>query len=252
MGGLISICKRELLSFFVSPVAYFVIMGFTLLAGYFFFGLLFAFDEAYKAAAAYGQSPPNLNQIIEYLYQTLLVVLVFFVPLLTMRTVAEEKSKGTFELLITSPVSITQVVLGKFLSLAIIVIVMIGLASAFPLILIQYGNPEVLPIFSGFLGVTLYTLAFVSISMAVSSFTENQIVAGISSMVILLLLFMVERLGGTQQGIWLSVVQYLSPYRQAALFVGGVISLKATVYFLSLITIGIFASQRALEAYRWR
>jgi ABC-2 type transport system permease protein len=207
-------------------------MGFTLLAGYFFFGLLFAFDEAYKAAAAYGQSPPNLNQIIEYLYQTLLVVLVFFVPLLTMRTIAEEKSKGTFELLITSPVSITQVVLGKFLSLAIIVIVMIGLASVFPLILIQYGNPEVLPILSGFLGVTLYTLAFVSISMAVSSFTENQIVAGISSMVILLLLFMVERLGGAQQGLWFSVVQYLSPYRQAAVFVGGVISLKAYTFLV--------------------
>jgi ABC-2 type transport system permease protein len=118
--------------------------------------------------------------------------------------------------------------------------------------LVQYGNPEILPIFSGFLGVALYTLAFVSISMAVSSFTENQIVAAISSMVILLLLFMVERLGGTQQGLWSSVVQYLSPYRQAATFVGGVISLKATVYFLSLITLGLFASQRALEAYRWR
>jgi ABC-2 type transport system permease protein len=253
MSKLFAIVKRELLSFFVSPIAYFIIMGFTLLSGYFFFSFLSAFSEAYQRSAMFGQAPPNLNQIVDALYQTLLVVLVFFIPLLTMRTLADEKSKGTFELLITSPVSIFDVVVGKFIALGLVVLLMLGLAALFPLLLCVYGKPEVAPIVSGFFGVALYTLAFISLSMAVSSFTENQVVAGVSSMVLLLLLFMVERIaGGAQQGLLFSVAQHLSPYRQASVFIMGIVSLKATVYFVSLIVLGLFVSQRALEAYRWR
>jgi ABC-2 type transport system permease protein len=156
-------------------------------------------------------------------------------------------------LLITSPVSIFEIVAGKFAALSLIVLLMLGLAAVFPFLLCVYGNPEVAPIVSGFVGVALYTLAFVSVSMAVSSFTENQVVAGVTSMVLLLLLFMVERIaGGAQEGLLYSVAQYLSPYRQASVFIMGVVSLKAVVYFISLIVLGLFVSQRALEAYRWR
>jgi ABC-2 type transport system permease protein len=89
--------------------------------------------------------------------------------------------------------------------------------------------------------------------MAVSSFTENQVVAGVSSMVLLLLLFMVERIaGGAQQGLLFAIAQHLSPYRQASVFVMGIVSIKSIVYFVSLIVLGLFVSQRALEAYRWR
>jgi ABC-2 type transport system permease protein len=257
MRNILAICKRELLSFFVSPIAYFVITGFALLVGFFFFNYLAFFARVFEMSqmmAFRGRGElPNLNQlVVEGLFQTMVVILVFLIPLLTMRIIAEEKRRGTFELLITSPVSVTELVLGKFLSLAVVIVVMLGISFVFPLLLMVYGNPEVPPIISGFFGVVLCALGFASIGMAVSSFTENQIVAGVSSMVVLLLLYVIqapaESLGGTSA----EVLRYLSPIDQVQQFLRGVISLKSVTYFVSLILLGIFLSQRALDAHRWR
>lgn len=257
MRNILAICKRELLAFFVSPIAYFVITGFALLVGFFFFNYLafFArmFEMSQMMAFRGGGELPNLNQVVvEGLFQTMVVILVFLIPLLTMRIVAEEKRRGTFELLITSPVSVTEIVIGKFLSLAVVIVAMLSISFIFPLLLMVYGNPEIPPIVSGFCGVVLCALGFASIGMAVSSFTENQIVAGVSSMVVLLLLYVIqapaESLGGTSA----EVLRYLSPIDQVQQFLRGVVSLKSLMYFASLILLGIFLSQRALEAHRWR
>jgi ABC-2 type transport system permease protein len=245
-----------LLAFFVSPIAYFVITGFTLLVGFFFFNHLSYFAQMVEMSAMIslrGRDLPNLNQtVIEGVYQTMVVILVFLIPLLTMRTIAEEKKKGTFELLITSPVSVSQIVFGKFLSIAIVLIIMLSVNLIFPALLMKYGNPEVLPIVSGFLGLVLCSLGFASIGMAVSSFTENQVVAGVVSMVTLLLLYVIqapaESLGGTAADVF----RYLSPVDQLQDLLRGIITLKSITYFVSLIVIGLFLSQRALEAYRWR
>jgi ABC-2 type transport system permease protein len=245
-----------LLAFFVSPIAYFVITGFTLLVGFFFFNHLSYFAQMVEMSAMIslrGRDLPNLNQtVIEGVYHTMVVILVFLIPLLTMRTIAEEKKKGTFELLITSPVSVSQIVLGKFLSIAIVLIIMLSVNLIFPALLMKYGNPEVLPIVSGFLGLVLCSLGFASIGMAVSSFTENQVVAGVISMVTLLLLYVIqapaESLGGTAADVF----RYLSPVDQLQDLLRGIITLKSITYFVSLIVIGLFLSQRALEAYRWR
>lgn len=256
MRNIWAICKRELLAFFVSPIAYFVITGFTLLVGFFFFNHLSYFAQMVEMSAMIslrGRDLPNLNQtVIEGVYHTMVVILVFLIPLLTMRTIAEEKKKGTFELLITSPVSVSQIVLGKFLSIAIVLIIMLSVNLIFPALLMKYGNPEVLPIMSGFLGLVLCSLGFASIGMAVSSFTENQVVAGVISMVTLLLLYVIqapaESLGGTAADVF----RYLSPVDQLQDLLRGIITLKSITYFVSLIVIGLFLSQRALEAYRWR
>jgi ABC-2 type transport system permease protein len=245
-----------LLAFFVSPIAYFVITGFTLLVGFFFFNHLSYFAQMVEMSAMIslrGKDLPNLNQtVIEGVYQTMVVILVFLIPLLTMRTIAEEKKKGTFELLITSPVSVSQIVLGKFLSIAVVLIIMLSVNLIFPALLLKYGNPEVLPIVSGFLGLVLCSLGFASIGMAVSSFTENQVVAGVISMVTLLLLYVIqapaESLGGTAADVF----RYLSPVDQLQDLLRGIITLKSITYFVSMIVIGLFLSQRALEAYRWR
>lgn len=256
MRNVFAICKRELLSFFVSPIAYFVITGFTLLVGFFFFQGLAFFARIFEMAPMMNFRPgqmPNLNEyVVQGLYQTMIVILVFMVPLLTMRTIAEEKRRGTFELLITSPLSILEIVLGKFMGLSVVILIMLGITFIFPGLLIVYGNPEVAPILSGFFGVVLCTLAFASIGMAASSFTENQIVAGISSMVALLLLYVIQSPSETTGGTVAEVLRYLSPVSQVTDLIKGVISLKSIVYFVSLIVFGLFLSQRALEAHRWR
>lgn len=256
MRNIWAICKRELLAFFVSPIAYFVITGFTLLVGFFFFNHLSYFAQMVEMSAMIslrGRDLPNLNQtVIEGVYHTMVVILVFLIPLLTMRTIAEEKKKGTFELLITSPVSVSQIVLGKFLSIAVVLIIMLSVNLIFPALLMKYGNPEVLPIVSGFLGLVLCSLGFASIGMAVSSFTENQVVAGVISMVTLLLLYVIQAPAESLGGAAADVFRYLSPVDQLQDLLRGIITLKSITYFVSMIVIGLFLSQRALEAYRWR
>jgi ABC-2 type transport system permease protein len=256
MRTIIAICKRELLSFFVSPIAYFVITGFALLVGFFFFNYLAIFAgmyEMYQTMAMRGMQLPNLNQtVVESLFHTMMVILVFLIPLLTMRTLAEEKRRGTFELLITSPVSVGEIVFGKFLSLCIVLMIMLGISFLFPVLLMVYGSPEVPPILTGFLGVLLCAIAFASIGMAVSSFTENQIVAGVSSMVVLLLLYVIQAPAESLGGLGAEILRYLSPIEQAGQLLRGVISLRAICYFASLTFVGLFLSYRALEAQRWR
>ncbi len=256
MRNIWAICKRELLAFFVSPIAYFVITGFTLLVGYFFFLYLAHFAQMMNLApmiAMRGGDMPNLNRdVIEGVYQTMVVILVFLIPLLTMRTIAEEKRRGTFELLITSPVSVSQVVLGKFLSIALVLTVMLGVNLIFPGLLVAYGNPEISPILSGFTGVLLCSFGFASIGMAVSSFTENQVVAGVSSMVTLLLLYVIQAPAESLGGSAAEFFRYISPIDQLQDPLKGIVTLKSMAYFSSMIAIGLFLSQRSLEAYRWR
>ncbi len=256
MRNIISIFRREVLSFFVSPVAYFVITGFVVLAAYFFFNLLQMYNlilQRYAMMPQMGMQAPNLNQwVIEGYFHTLLIILVFLIPVLTMRTIAEERRRGTFELLATSPLSVSEIVFGKFLGVGFVVVLMSLLVAVFPLLLVHYGNPEVSPIFSGLLGVILCALGFTSIGLAISAFTDNQVVAAVTSMVALLLLYVIhspaESLGGTAG----DVLMYLSPVMQARDPIKGVISLKTMIYFLSLISLGIFFAQRALDAQRWR
>lgn len=257
MSKVWSICKRELLSYFVSPIAYFVLTGFLLVGGYFFLNLLGYFNlviERYTQMPYYqGGGAPSLNQwVVEGFYQTLLVILVFLTPLLTMRLLAEEKRKGTFELLITSPLSVTDIVLGKYFGVAIIVSIMILSCWAFPALLIWYSDPEVPPIMSGLLGVLLCSLSFASIGMAASAFTENQIVAGVAGMVALLLLYVIHSPADSIGGTTGEVLRYLSPVMQVQDMIRGVITTKSVCYFLSLILFGLFLTQRAIEAQRWR
>ena len=129
---------------------------------------------------------------------------------------------------------------------------MLAISGIFPLLLTVYGSPEVPPILAGFLGVILCALSFASIGMAVSSFTENQIVAGVSSMVVLLLLYVIQAPAESMGGNAATILKYLSPIEQVQDLLRGVLSLQSITYFISLTILGLFLSQRALEAHRWR
>jgi ABC-2 type transport system permease protein len=259
LRNILTIARREILSFFVSPVAYFVITGFVLLAAYFFFNYLVAFQLLIQEMAAspfqMAMQTPNLNEwVVNGYYQTLLIILVFSTPLLTMRTFAEEKKSGTFELLITSPLHISSIVLGKFLGVSFVLFVMLLFSFTFPALLLLYGQPapEFRPMLSGMLGVALCSFGFASVGMAISSFSENQVVAGISSMVVLLLLFVINAPAEAAGGTVMEVLNYVSPVLQTREMIQGVVSLSALVYFASFIILGLFVSMRALELFRWR
>ncbi len=255
-----AIFRREFFSFFVSPIAYVIITGFLLISGFFFslflgqFNMLVQRYQQYQMMGGGGDfAGPNLNQwVIEVLFRTLLVVLVFLIPFLTMRIMAEEKRRGTFELLLTSPVSVGEVVIGKFMAVSAVICIMLSLSFAFPMFLCIFAKPEILPVLSGMLGLLLCALGFASVGMAVSSFTENQIVAGIISMVTLLFLFFINAIGESLGGATQEILNFLSPGMQLKDMLRGVITLQTLAYFISLISLGMFLSFRALESYRWR
>ena len=119
-------------------------------------------------------------------------MLVILVPAITMRAFAEEKRTGTYELLLTAPIRTGEIVAGKFIAAAAFMLIMIGLAGMFPLILIAFGNPEIGVMFAGYLGLALLAISFVAIGLFTSSLTQNQIIAAISCFGVLLLLFVIS------------------------------------------------------------
>ena len=257
MKNALTIAGKELRSYFVSPIAYVVLTGFLLLGGWFFFNLLSRFSFLLSIYSAMrnpeAQTRLNLNDfVISPLLHNLSVVLVILIPVITMRSFAEEKRSGTYELLMTSPLSITEVVAGKFLGAFAFLLVMLGLTGVYPLILLAYGNPELGIIAAGYLGLLLLGTAFVTVGLLTSSFTENQIIAAVSCLVILLLFYVISWPAETAGPVLGGILKYLSLTEHFSEMVKGVIDTKDLVYFLSVVVLALFLTQRSVESVRWR
>src|SRR5579885_1570007 len=257
MKNALTIAGKELAAYFVQPVAYVVLTVFLLLGGFFFFELLSYFQIVLQMYAAM-QNPQvlqhmNLNQrVIEPLLHNMSVVMVILVPAITMRTFAEEKRTGTYEFLLTAPIRTGEIVAGKFIAAAAFVLIMVGLIWIFPLILMVFGDPEVGVMGAGYLALALLGVCFVSIGLFTSSLTQNQIIAAISCLGILLLLYVISwplQAGGGALG---DLLRYLSLPQHFSEMVRGVIDTSDLVYFCTLIFVALFLTQRAVESVRWR
>ena len=253
MSNTLTIALRELRSSFSTPLAYVLIAGFSLLSGFFFFSLLSNFNVQLMQTTMLPNVTPSLNEwVITPFYQTLEIVLVFLVPLITMRTIAEEKKTGTFEILITSPVSAQAIVLGKFLGAATIVVLMLLLSFLYPLVLILFADPEKLPALVGLLGMVLFALSFVAIGIAVSAFSKSQTVAGVIGLVAMLIFYVLDAPAQMIGGNVAEVLRVLAPSNHAQNMLKGVITGTDLVYFISIGWAGLFLANRALDAERWR
>jgi ABC-2 type transport system permease protein len=253
----LAIAGKELRSYFVSPIAYVVLTGFLLLGGWFFFNLLARFNLLLQIYSSFrnpeAQMRLNLNEfVIAPLLHNLSVVLVILVPVITMRSFAEEKRSGTYELLMTSPLSIAEIVAGKFLGCVAFLLVMIGLTGVYPIILMAYGNPEIGIMASGYLGLLLLAIAFATVGLLTSSFTENQIIAAVSCLVLLLLLYVIAWPAETAGSVLGAVLKYLSLTEHFGEMVKGIIDTKDVVYFVSVICLSLFLTHRSVESVRWR
>jgi ABC-2 type transport system permease protein len=234
-----------------------VLTVFLLLGGWFFFALLRQFDEMVQLVQMMGQGQQlqqmNLNsRVIEPLLHDLSIVLVIVMPALTMRVFAEEKRSGTYELLLTAPVRTGEIVAGKFIASACFTLIMIGLAWIFPIILMVFGNPEVGVMFAGYLGLALLATTFVAVGLFTSSLTQNQIIAAISSFGLLILLFVISWPAEAGGGAVWSLLKYLSLPEHFSTLVRGVIDTSDIVFFLSMILVALFLTQRSVESARWR
>lgn len=258
MRNVVTIAGREFRAIFTSPIAYVVLTGFLLLGGWFFFNLVARFNllvSLYSSFQQMGDAATRLNLnefVLAPLLQNLAVILVILVPMITMRSFAEEKRTGTYELLLTSPVRIGEIVLGKFIGAAGFIAIMVGLTGIYGAILVAYGNPEVGVMVAGYLGLFFLALSFVAVGLFASSLTENQIIAAVSGLVMLLLLFVISWPADSAGETLGAVLRYVSVTEHFSEMVEGVIDTKSLVYFVSMIVGWMFLTQRSVESVRWR
>jgi gliding motility-associated transport system permease protein len=256
MRNTLAIAHKELRAYFASPIAYIVIGFFALLFGWFYIGILDWFVRQGMQMGQFGmQGPQNLNvnqQMIRPLLLNMTVVFLFLLPLVTMRTYAEEKRSGTIELLLTSPLTDLQIVVGKFLGAMALYVAMLAVTLIHFGLLFVYGNPDWKPLAVAYLGLVLFGGCFVSVGLFISSLTKNQIVAGAATFGVFLLLWVVDWIGQSLGPTGESVTKYLSMTEHLDDFVKGVVDTKHLVYYVSFIAFGLFLTMRSVDAERWR
>ena len=255
MNNVLAIAHKELKSYFASPIAYAVIGFFAILFGWFFVTLLFFFQETAQRAGM-GMGGPetvNINQmLIAPLFMNVSVILLFTLPLVTMRTYAEEKRSGTIELLLTAPLTDLQIVLGKFAGGMLLYLSMLAVTLIHIAILFAFGNPEWKPIATGYLGLILMGGCFLSLGLFISSLTRNQIIAGMATFAVFLLFWIVNWMSTFSGPTMQDVLNYLSITDHMNDFTRGVLDTKHFVYYLSFIAFSLFLTVRAVDSERWR
>lgn len=229
-------CKKELRSFFDSPIAYIVITIFLLISGWFFFSDLFLVNQA---------SLRNLFNIIPFIF-------MFFIPAVAMRLISEEKRSGTIEVLLTLPVKDYEIILGKFLAGLILIFVAVILTLVYSLTLSGLGNLDFGSVAAGYLGLMFLGATYLSVGVFTSSLTQNQIVAFITGFVIVFALYMLDKVLIFLPGFLSSFFEYLSVNYHFSNISRGVIDSRDLIYYLSLIFFFLFLAVKALESRKWR
>ena len=253
MGNILALAQKEVRGYFVSPIAYVLLVFFTLLFGWFYIASLNLMLQL--SGGNFGMGGPQVVNVNEFMIRPLFgntaVILLFLLPMLTMRSYAEEKRSGTMELLLTSPLSDFQIIIGKFVGALALYTLMLALTGIHIAMLFQYGEPEWGPILTGYLGLLLMGSSFISIGLAISSMTKNQIVAGVSTFAVLLLFWIINWIGDASGSTAQSVLAYLSILEHFDDFSKGVIDTKHLTYYLSFIGLGLFLTAKSMDTARW-
>lgn len=251
---------RELKSMFTSWRAYIVIAVFMILIGIFFSNLMFFYSNAstqFARSAKRGkmEAPSRLNVndiVIKNIFGNINVVLLFIIPALTMRLLSQERKKGTVELLLTSPISEIQIILGKFLAALSTVFILLLSTLLIPLFLYAYTDPDWGPVLTSYLGLILLAASFVSVGIFCSSLTRNQIIAMILTFGVLLFFYIVNQFAGSASGHLKTFLEYCSLIKHLEGFTKGLISIKDIIYYLSFTFLALFGTHQVMLSRRWR
>jgi ABC-2 type transport system permease protein len=255
MKNILAIWQREMKSYFASPIAYVVLTIFLLIAGFFFYTILSAWVQQTMMQAAYGQNSQPVDvpgMVSRSFFGTISVVMLFMIPMLTMGLFAEEKKRGTIELLLTTPVGNLHAMMGKYLASLTFLFLMFAGSGITISALFVYGQPDWKPILSGYLGLLLYGAALLALGIFISTLTENQIVAGVITLGVILLLWLVDSLAMNAQGVTRDVLNYLSVINHLDDFIKGVIDTTHVIFYITFAFFGLFLTYRSLESLRWK
>jgi ABC-2 type transport system permease protein len=255
MKNIWAICKKEVKTYFTSSIAYVIITVFLVLVGFFFYSLVWWFNNySFQAARdpAYLQQL-NINQMVfSPLFHNISIILLLTIPLLTMRLFAEEKKRQTDELLYTSPISVSQIIIGKYAASLFVLLVMLLLTGILSIFTFAYGNPEFVPILNGYLGLFLMGAAFIAVGIFFSSLTENQVVAAMLTFGALLLFWILNWAAGSASGMWKDVLNYLSFFQHFDDLTQGILDTTDIVYYASFSFFGLFLTHSVIQSRRWR
>jgi ABC-2 type transport system permease protein len=256
MSKVNALMKREIRSYFWSPLAY-VLMGvFLFLMGSIFTKFLILYQQ-YNFQQTMGAGPSvTLDKLANYFYQNMAFVICFIAPFVTMRLYAEEKRQSTMELLLTAPVTSLSIVLSKYLSAMALITTVVVLTVLYVVFLVSWGNPDIQVILSTYLGLILMLSAYISVGALISAFTSSQAIAAIFTFLTVLLLWLFQAFG---QGMtattgfieWGPLLIYLSPLSHFSSFANGLIQVKDVVYFVSFTAVALFFTHQVVESHRW-
>lgn len=255
MKNVYAILKKELASYFGSPVAYVVITIFLLISGYLFYSSFAFFSMiSYRSMG----NPAILQQlnvtegVIRPLYGNMSVILLLMIPLLTMRLFSEEKKTGTIELLLTYPVKDSEAILGKFLACATLLFLMLALTALYPILVILFAKPEAGPILTVYLGLFLMGMSFIALGIFASSLTENQIIAASITFGTLLLLFVIGWASGFVGNTLGKILVHLSVMEHFGNFSKGIIDTKDVIFYINFTVFFLFLTANSLDSKKWR
>jgi ABC-2 type transport system permease protein len=242
-------------SFFNSPIFYVVTTIFLIIYSYIFINILSFFSMQSMQSGQFQQMGMALNineMVIEPSFQNMAVILLLMIPIITMRSFSEEKKSKTFRLLLSSPVQLKEIVLGKFFACMIVVGLMILLSSYSIIFLFFIGEPDIGPVLTGYLGVLLMAGCYVSVGVFASSLTENQIVAAVITFGFSLFMWVIGWGAQSANSSTGQVLEYLSIIEHMDRFLKGMVGTSDITYYLSFIIFGLFLCHRTLDSNRWR
>lgn len=274
MRNVFAIAKKEMTVYLTTPWAWIVFTFVSFVSSFFFIGLLVQFKQAHEQIrlmdGGWDQVGPeaqflrNLTDgVVMPLYSTMLVVLLFVVPFLSARLFAEERRQKTFELLMTTPVTSTEIVLGKYLGGLVIIGATVAVTLVYPLVLAMFGSSfssttsertstlEWVTVLLGFGALVLWGATILAIGTFVSSLTESVIVAGLITFAICLVWMVVKIIAPNADEPWRSVLDHLAFDAQLRNPLRGVLDLKPLVFFSSVIATFLVLTHRSVESRRW-
>ncbi len=250
-----TIAKKELKAYLYSPVAYVLAAFFLLVSGFFFYNILAWANEQTVRMLQQGY-PAEYLDVNQMLFQpffgNVAIVLIFLLPLLTMRLFADEKKTRTEELLLTSPVRLGAIIAGKYLAALIVYAGILLLTATYSLFAFAYGNPDPAPLLTAYLGLFLLGASFIAVGLLASALTENQVIAAGVSFSAILLIWVLSWVGEGGPGAWRSVLAYLSFFSKFQNKAGGVIDTQDVIDFLTFSLLGLYLTRAVFEFRKWR